>query len=128
MSAKTVLLIEDNIAVLAAYTEILASMGLDIIPLVAPTYKKARTILSTEDIDLIILDLVLPDIVTTSILGELRREHPHLPILVVTGHPEKLSEEEAVRFGISQRFTKPFPIDILSKVILCSLHYAGSAV
>ena len=122
METKHILIIEDNISVLASYMEILESTGLDVIPLVAPTYEKAKTIFSMEPIDLIILDLVLPGTIATSVLADLRSKYPEIPIFVVTGHPEQLDQEQVRQFAITQFFTKPFRVETFCQALQSSLH------
>jgi DNA-binding NtrC family response regulator len=108
MQPRTVLIVEDNVSILAAYMQILEEIQEDIIPMVAPTFEKARKIFSVEAFDLIILDHVLPDAFGADMLEEIRKEHPHTPIFLVTGHPEIVDREKAEAFHVSHVFSKPF--------------------
>lgn len=121
MATKTVLIIEDNLAALASYLQILDTMNLDVIPFVASTYENAQRIFSLESIDLIILDLVLPDVLSTDVLKDIRKRHSQVPILLVTGHPEQLDRQKAKMYNIEHFFTKPFQIDALIQAIQFSL-------
>jgi two-component system, CitB family, response regulator DctR len=117
MDTRTVLIIEDNLAVLASYLQMFDDMNADIIPFVASTYETAQRIFSLERIDLIILDLVLPDVVCTEVLGDIRKKLSKVPILIVTGYPEMLDQEKAKEFSIAHLFTKPFKVEALSQAI-----------
>lgn len=55
--------------------------------------KRAEETQPHRSVDLIILDLMLPDAKATEVLGELRREYPNIPIFLVTGNLEELDLE-----------------------------------
>ena len=66
--------------------------------------------------DLIITDLVMPEISGIGLISILKKEHPEIPIIAITGkgeEPEKLSIEAKVD-GILQ---KPFELSALEKMI-----------
>jgi len=125
MTPKTVLIVEDNVSILAAYMQILESIPLDTIPVVAPTYEKARRIFSLEPVDLIILDLILPDVISTDILEEIRKAHPAVPIFLVTGYPELVDPEKVEAFQIHKVFSKPFDTLALVQALQGSLNERG---
>ncbi len=76
-----------------------------------------KRIESTENgFDLIITDLVMPEISGIGLISILKKEHPEIPIIAITGkgeEPEKLSIE-AKADGILQ---KPFELSALEKMI-----------
>jgi DNA-binding NtrC family response regulator len=121
MHPKTVLIVEDNLSVLAAYVQILESLSMDTIPMVAPTYEKARRIFSMETVDLVILDLVLPDVISTDILQEIREGHPGIPIFLVTGYPELVDMEKVEAFHVKNVIKKPFDALALIQALQGSL-------
>lgn len=121
MSTKTILIIEDSVSSIAGYMQILEALNMDVITLVAPTYEKARSILWAERVDLIIMDLILPDVLGTEVLEELRRRNPHVPILLVTGYPEELDRQKAERFRIAGFFIKPFHVEAFGEAVHSSL-------
>ncbi|MEW6444409.1 MAG: response regulator [bacterium] len=121
MSTKTILIIEDSIPTIATYMQIIEAVGLDVISLVAPTYEKAKRIMEAEQVDLIILDLILPDVVGTDVLEELRRAFPIVPILLVTGHPEQIDRQKAQQLGASDLFIKPFRLEAFRNALDNSL-------
>ncbi len=121
MPSKKVLIIEDTLPTLASYLQILETLNEDIIPIVAATYETARSILLTEHLDMIIMDLVLPDVVATDVLADIRRIHPEVPIVLVTGFPEQLDPGAVESHRIDHVFTKPFSISRFADVLLSSL-------
>jgi response regulator of citrate/malate metabolism len=125
MSKRTILIVEDNAAVIAAYLHLLDCVdNLEVTPLVAISYKKARQLLSKEPVDLIILDLVLPDVQATDILGELRREHPQIPIILVTAYADRLELERSKELGVTHFFIKPGHLEPFGLAVQRSLQAA----
>ena len=121
MSTKTILIIEDSVSAIAGYMQIIEALDLDVIPLVAPTFEKATQILESEQVDLIILDLVLPDVLGMDVLEDLRSRNPEVPILLVTGHPEELDRKKAERFRVAGFFIKPFHVKAFGEAVDSSL-------
>ena len=121
MSNKTVLIVEDEPSIIAVYLLLLETLDEEIIPLAAASYQKAEEILAQESVDLIILDLMLPDAKATDILGELRAEYPNIPIFLVTGHVEELDLKKAGQFGITQFFLKPIHVEPFGRAVESTL-------
>jgi CheY-like chemotaxis protein len=117
VSSKTVLIVEDEPSIIAVYLLLLETLEEETIPLAAASYEKAREILAQEWVDLIILDLMLPDAKATEVLGELRQEYPNIPIFLVTGNLEELDLEKAGQFGIKQFFLKPIHVEPFGRAI-----------
>lgn len=111
MSQKTVLIVEDEPSIIAVYLPLLETLDEEIIPLAADCYQKAKEILAKESVDLIILDLMLPDAKATEVLGELRQRYPHISIVLVTGHLEELDLTRAGEFGVTELFLKPIHVE-----------------
>ena len=117
MSKKTVLIVEDDPSIIASYLHLLEDLDEEVTPLATASYRRARRILAQESVDLIILDLILQDAKATDVLGELRKTHPNIPILLVTGYPEELDLEKAGQFGITQFFVKPIRVEPFGRAI-----------
>ncbi|MDP8206952.1 MAG: response regulator [Candidatus Electryonea clarkiae] len=86
---------------------------------VADNGEKAEEILSDESIDLIILDLILPDIDGRSLLLSLR-ERPSLagiPVIVLSGKDNYSTKAECFALGASVYFEKPFEPGELSVAV-----------
>jgi response regulator RpfG family c-di-GMP phosphodiesterase len=122
MASKKVLIVEDNLPVLVSYLQILETLNLDITPFVAATYEGAQKIFLQEKIDLIILDLVLPDALATSVLADIRRIQPDVSVLLVTGYPEQVDEEAVEQHRVRHVFKKPLEVDSFARVVRSSLN------
>jgi DNA-binding response OmpR family regulator len=68
---------------------------------------------STEDYDLIILDLMLPGMDGLAICKELRSKQIHTPILVLTAKGQVHNKVEGLDSGADDYLTKPFSFEEL---------------
>lgn len=110
MNDVTVLLVDDepNLrrvlgAVLEAdgYRVISADCGRDAL-------KKAK---AESSLDLVITDYLIPDLNGLQVLDGIRKLHPSVKSLVVSGHGTVRSAVEAMRLGAFDYITKPFDVD-----------------
>lgn len=67
--------------------------------------------------DAILLDLALPDSHGLEVLKQLRRDQAHVPILVLSMHPEDQFALRAIRAGASGYLTKNGAVDELATAI-----------
>jgi DNA-binding response OmpR family regulator len=63
--------------------------------------------LQSGTFDLAILDIKMPDMDGLSLLAEIRKTHPHLPVLILTGFGGLDSAVEALRLNARDYFIKP---------------------
>lgn len=118
---KTVLIVEDSVSAIAGYMQILESLEMDITPFLAPSLSQAARILKTERVDLVILDLVLPDACGREALEGVRALNPFVPVLLVTGHPEQIDTGDFGRCRVGGFFVKPFQVEAFGRAIGRSL-------
>ena len=65
----------------------------------------------------ILLDINMPNLDGINFLKQLRRSHPDVPVIFITGYPSLPYATSAVRLGASDFITKPFtPQDITNAV------------
>lgn len=80
-----VLLIDDHPLILAAMQAVIGGLGEDIAVTGAQSAEQARAWLrDVADFDLALLDLVLGDADGFELLAEMRRDHPHVPVVILS--------------------------------------------
>jgi DNA-binding response OmpR family regulator len=62
-----------------------------------------------QAVDLVMLDLGLPDIDGLEVLRELRERGSDVPVIVLTARAEESDRAEALRLGAVKYLTKPLP-------------------
>jgi signal transduction histidine kinase len=90
--ALRVLAVDDEPAVLESVSGMLAQMGHAVLP--ASTASEAFHILGSSDaVDVVLLDLVMPELPARAMLERIRELRPELPILLTSGYSEELVKE-----------------------------------
>jgi DNA-binding NtrC family response regulator len=77
-------------------------------PLTAGTGEEGLAVLEREEIDLVLLDLMLPGMHGMEVLREIRRRDPDLVVVVITAFSSIESAIEAMREGAFHYIPKPF--------------------
>jgi DNA-binding response OmpR family regulator len=111
----TVLLVEDDELVSDALTRILVREGY--LVLTAATGHDAIGLLRTPAtaIDVVVLDIGLPDVSGADLCARFREFFPNLPVLVCTGAADPEEVRELRNLGITRFFSKPIAVDELVK-------------
>jgi DNA-binding response OmpR family regulator len=66
-----------------------------------------------EDVDIVLLDIMLPGLDGHEVLKRIRRKKPGLPVLMLTARDELPSKVEALDSGADDYLTKPFAFEEL---------------
>lgn len=69
--------------------------------------KETMELLSENEVDLLLLDIYLPDELGTDLLSKIREIYPTIDIIMVTAATERTMLEKAVRYGVSNYLLKP---------------------
>ena len=77
--------------------------------------------------DVVVLDLTMPGLMGLDALKQLKSEHPHLPILILSIHPEEQYALRVLRAGASGYLTKASAPDRLIGAIR-KVHRGGNYV
>ena len=109
-----ILLVEDDAALRGALEELLCREGYDVIK--ASNVSSARSAMNTE-VDLVMLDVGLPDGDGVSLCRQWRDEGVQTPILFLTAKDEELDVVRGLDAGGNDYVTKPFRMqELLSRI------------
>ncbi|MGD8835925.1 MAG: PAS domain S-box protein [Desulfobacteraceae bacterium] len=121
MGSETILLVDDEPYIIdvakmmlkgLGYTIITTSSGVDAVDI----YKKKK-----ESIDLVVLDLVMPDLGGESIFNMIRKINPKIKVLFASGHYMSDQTRALLQTSSSDFLQKPFNLRQLSTKIRCIL-------
>jgi len=76
----------------------------------APGGREAIDLIRKHDFDVVTIDLVMPEVSGIDTIEAIRREWPHLPVVVVTGNATEWLIEEVGRYGGCRVVRKPIGI------------------
>ncbi len=124
MSA-TVLVIDDEPPIRKLLRMGLSTQGYAILE--APNGRTALDLLSREGVDLVILDLGLPDMRGHDLLKAIRAGHPDLPVVVLSSRDDEGGKVEALDLGADDYVTKPFGMaELLARLRAALRHQLAS--
>ncbi|MCM3584857.1 response regulator [Mesobacillus maritimus] len=73
--------------------------------------QETMTLLDKHSVDLLLLDIYMPDRLGTDLLMEIREKHPEVDIILVTAAKEKEHVMKALKFGVQQFLIKPVTME-----------------
>lgn len=113
---EIILLAEDEDRVRELGREVLESLGYRV--LTAANGREALEVYrSAERVDLVVADMVMPEMGGKELMEELRKLDPHLKGLIITGYALKEDLQQLKEEGILEVVYKPFDIDTLAQVV-----------
>ncbi|MEO5360653.1 MAG: response regulator [Nitrospirota bacterium] len=105
-----ILIIDDDVEISATLAGILREKG-NFETATAECAKNALNLMRQTSYDVVVIDVILPDMEGTSLLRELRQINPCLVSIIITGHADFDNIYEAISSGADGFFTKPFSVD-----------------
>jgi DNA-binding NtrC family response regulator len=75
--------------------------------------RQVLSILETNDVSVMLLDLMMPFVSGEQILGEVAKRYPHIPVIVVTGNDSTDKAVACVQGGAFDFVVKPFEMERL---------------
>jgi PAS domain S-box-containing protein len=112
---ETVLVAEDAERLRHAVQAGLESLGYRVIA--AVNGRQALEALSNREIDLVLTDVVMPEMGGEALLRALESDDQHPPVVAMTGHVVDADLEKLRDAGFAAALTKPFSIEKLTRVV-----------
>ena len=121
-SGQTLLLVEDDFSTREAMKTLLEDSGYRV--LVAQDGREALGIFENKagEIDLVISDMVMPNMGGVSLYQELIKRWPDIKMLFITGHPEKEGDRKLLESGNINWLQKPFSVEVFNQAVYNLLH------
>ena len=114
-----ILLVDDESSIIHVLDETLTQLGYEVVA--APGGREALQQLASGGIDLVITDIVMPDMNGLELIEEIQNRHPGVKIIAMSGGDIKSGPAEylqsASRLGKVHCLAKPFTIGDLSGMV-----------
>src|SRR5687767_2958027 len=124
MTAR-VLLVEDDARLASMVADYLGEAGLRVS--VAPTGVDAMRLVGTDDFDVVVLDLMLPDADGLDLCRRIRA-NSDIPLLMLTARGDPLDRVVGLELGADDYLPKPFePRELLARIRAILRRRAGPA-
>ncbi len=117
---QKILIVDDEPSIREALSGILIDEGF--VPVNAETAEQAINILSVEEIDLVLLDIWMPGMDGVEALKQIKKIHPELPVIMISGHGTIETAVQATKIGAYDFFEKPLSYDRIILAINNGLH------
>lgn len=115
MSKEKILIIDDDASILEVLQMRLKALGYSVS--IAKDGDEAKKALFLNKINLVLVDLRLSEENGIELMGDIIKNYPKLPIIIITAHGSIESAVEAMRRGAYSYITKPFRNDDLAMQI-----------
>lgn len=110
MKKSRILLVDDDPQVLAMLTQLLSRNGYAVHA--AGNGKQAMRILRDEEVDLLVTDIIMPEVEGLELITTVRRQYPGLKIVVISGGSPIMDPKMPLylgkKLGANLTFRKPF--------------------
>lgn len=118
---KYVLIVEDEKTFQLSLLDGLRRHEQEFRVLTAENGKTAKEILETLPVDLVVTDLKMPEMDGIELLAYIRKNHPYIPVIVMTafGNPELESWLQSI--GVFAYLEKPIDLEEFTNKILSAL-------
>jgi len=115
-----ILVVDDDPGILELVQDILSPYYQVI---TASSVKEAQEYLQNHTCDLVLTDMVMPEVGGLELLKQLRLHHSDIPVIVFTGYANFQDAVNAVKLGAFDYLTKPIQIEILQHAIARALEF-----
>jgi DNA-binding NtrC family response regulator len=111
MLQPKVLVVDDEENILSAFKNFLKKEHCEM--LAATSAEQAMSVLAHNRLNLLITDIRLEGTSGVTFFMEAKRIYPKLPVIVITGYPDLITEEAIKEYGADFFLLKPLDLDKL---------------
>ncbi len=116
METVDVLFVDDESRILEVYGKRLAWRGIP--ARLATSAKEALAEIDAREPDVVVLDVRMPGMDGLEALAEIRKTHPKVPVIMLTGHSSEESATRGRELGAFDYLIKPVALeDLLEKIL-----------
>ena len=112
---KTILIVDDDEDLLFSYQTLLEND--ETIIYLSSTVKKALTILDSTEIDIAILDFMLPEVTGDKLGLYINKIHPRIRLYFISGYDEAVGAIEDLGVKMDGFFKKPVEPEYLQQIV-----------
>jgi len=114
-----ILVIDDDPEVRMATRDFLSSKGYEVA--VAEGGREALRLLAASPVDVVLLDVAMPDMDGMETLKRIVSAQPNMPVIMVTANADIEITSKVLQLGAADYVPKPFDLDYLDQAISIQL-------
>ena len=115
-----ILIVDDSRNIRKLFTDILSKVGYQVFE--ADSGVNALKLLASEDVHLILLDMVMPEMDGTRVLSHLRGMGRETPVILITSVTQTDVISQSMQYGVSEMIVKPTSAENLCEKVSYALH------
>lgn len=119
---KNILVIDDEPIILDSCRRILRQEGFDVNG--AFNGREGLKKIEEDKYDAVLVDWKLPEIDGMEVLRIIKKNHPEVIVVMITGYPSVESAVKAMKLGVSDYVSKPFAPDELKETIIKAIEHS----
>ncbi|MFA6584198.1 MAG: response regulator [Elusimicrobiaceae bacterium] len=112
---RQLLIVDDEKYILDLLCETFKSDNIEVF--CAKDGKEALDYVSAHGVDVVVTDIVMPNLNGLQLFYEIRKKNPFAQIIIITGYPSIQNMAEMFEAGASDFLVKPFDLDVLKNVV-----------
>ena len=117
----SILIVDDEPSILQSLGGLLRDEGYEVFT--ASNGYEALKMIDAQSPDLVVLDIWMPGIDGIETLGEIKKQHPFLPVAIITGHGSIETAVTAIKLGAFDMIEKPLSIEKVIVTINNALNF-----
>ncbi len=126
MDKKRVLIIDDEQIVLDSVDKILTSYDYDVSTTLTAGIGVRRA--TNEPFHIVLTDIRMPDMDGLTVLRDIKRVKPTLPVLIITGYATVDSAIQSMKLGAVNYIEKPFTPEELVRAVVAAMDSSSSVL
>src|ERR1700722_2148513 len=123
---STILLADDEPNIRRVFEALFTREGHTV--LTAENGRKALELAGAHQIDMLITDLIMPDMSGVDVLQKVKQLHPACSAIIVTAYGSIKSAVEAMRFGAFNYIQNPFDLEEVKLLVRKGLEYRAQSI
>jgi len=110
-----ILVVDDEDIVLDSCQAVLEEENFEV--MLVSSADKALEVMKDEDISLLLIDVKMPKHDGMYLMNEIKRQWPHIPVIVMSGYYTTQTIKDAIKMGAATFIAKPFEPEELIKAV-----------
>lgn len=107
----SIFIVDDEIEVCKSLQTIFISKGFNVVYETTPS--NVMNVLSANKIDLMLIDIKMPEINGINLLQMVKKDYPNIQIIIISGYATVETAVKAMKYGAINIYTKPIDLDQL---------------
>lgn len=114
VGTERILIVDDEEMIVKLNQQRMEGLGYTVTGTSDPEYALKLIQENPDRFDLVLTDMTMPKMTGESLVREIHKIRPSMPIILCTGHSERISEDSVKGFGLAKYLQKPLDLQSLA--------------